>query len=98
MGRELNQALLREEEGLVGERGLVVNNQGRNAEWLNQNQVFTMFVTADIRKTYESKMLRQVAQVRGCQGLVSAYLLAYCQGVFSHSSSFCSRSQCRFPA
>ena len=82
----------------MGERGLVVNNQGRNAEWLNQNQVFTMFVTADIRKTYESKMLRQVAQVRGCQGLVSACLLACCtccQGVFSHSSSFHSRSQCR---
>lgn len=87
MGRELNQALLREEEGLVGERGLVVNNQGRNAEWLNQNQVFTMFVTADIRKTYESKMLRQVAQVRGCQGLVSACLLACCQGAPYHSSS-----------
>lgn len=59
--RELNQELLKEEEGLTAQRGLV--NSTANPR-LADNQLFLMYVTNSIRKTYDAKMLQLVQQVR----------------------------------
>ena len=61
--RELNQELLKEEEGIVGSRGLVTTYTGDNADRLNDNQVFNIYIPNDAREAFEAKMLRQVAQV-----------------------------------
>ncbi len=55
--------MIKEEEGLQGERGLVTTYDGDNAARLNQNQIFNLFISNDLRNTYESKMLRLIAQV-----------------------------------
>ena len=68
--RDLNQELLKEEEGLVGNRGLVTTYTGDNAQKLNDNQTFNIFISDGMRDTFEAKLLRQVAQVgRASAGL-----------------------------
>ncbi len=58
--RELNQELLKEEEGLTAHRGLVSSSANPK---LADNQAFLMYVTDSIRKTYDAKMLQLVQQV-----------------------------------
>lgn len=60
---ELNAALLREEEGLVSRRGLVTTYAGAGAAALNDNQTFTLLITPELRRLYESTLLAQVEQV-----------------------------------
>lgn len=63
--RTINQELLKEEDGFLGDRGLVSSYQGEAADRLNQSQVFTVYITDDIRRVYESKMQRLAAEVSG---------------------------------
>lgn len=63
--RELNQELLKEEEGLTAHRGLVSSSANPK---LADNQAFLMYVTDSIRKTYDAKMLQLVQQVGGPRG------------------------------
>ncbi|GLC73394.1 hypothetical protein PLESTF_001370600 [Pleodorina starrii] len=73
--RDLNQELLKEEEGLTSQRGLV--NSSANPK-LADNQMFLMYVTDSIRKTYDAKMLQLVQQAtndaRNRKGMVSTFL------------------------
>ncbi len=55
--------LLKEEEGLVGHRGLITNYSGERAERLNENQIFNVFIPDEIRAVFEAKLLREAAQV-----------------------------------
>ncbi len=59
--RDLNVALEKEGEGLVGNRGLVTSYPDNKR--LNENQLFRVYVTEEIRRQYEAKMLRQVEMV-----------------------------------
>ncbi|GBF95222.1 meckelin [Raphidocelis subcapitata] len=59
---ELNASLMREEEGLVSRRGLVTTYAGAGAAALNDNQTFTIVVTPELRRLYESTLLAQVEQ------------------------------------
>uniref|UniRef100_A0A383WB01 Meckelin n=1 Tax=Tetradesmus obliquus TaxID=3088 RepID=A0A383WB01_TETOB len=72
---ELNGSLLREEEGLVAGRGLITGYTGSvasisggllasgpDAAALNDNQVFLMHVSPELRRRYESTLLSQVEQ------------------------------------
>jgi hypothetical protein len=81
--RDLNQELLKEEEGLVGHRGLITTYTGDNAERLNSNQLFNIFITNAMRESFEAKVLRHVAQVSKCKSpnlpdLVPSGLLYCC--------------------
>ncbi|GIL75629.1 hypothetical protein Vretimale_15152 [Volvox reticuliferus] len=73
--RELNQELLKEEEGLTAQRGLV--NSTANPK-LADNQLFLMYITDTIRKTYDAKMLQLVQQAtsdaRNRKGVVNTFL------------------------
>lgn len=73
--RELNQELLKEEEGLTAHRGLVSSSANPK---LADNQAFLMYVTDSIRKTYDAKMLQLVQQAtndaRNRKGSVSTFL------------------------
>ncbi|KXZ47359.1 hypothetical protein GPECTOR_36g81 [Gonium pectorale] len=57
--RDLNQELLKEEEGLTAQRGLVSSSSNPK---LADNQLFLMYITDTIRKTYDAKMLQLVQQ------------------------------------
>ncbi|EFJ50232.1 hypothetical protein VOLCADRAFT_116951, partial [Volvox carteri f. nagariensis] len=73
--RELNQELLKEEEGLTSQRGLI--NSSANPK-LADNQLFLMYITESIRKTYDAKMLQLVQQAtndsRNRKGIVNTFL------------------------
>lgn len=64
---EINQALLREEEGLVANRGMVSCYVGAGgtvpAAVLNENQVFRMYVTPELRRQYDNTLLAEVESV-----------------------------------
>lgn len=61
--RQLNQELLKEEEGLTAARGLVTTAPNPS---LADNQLFLVYITDSIRKTYDAKMLQLVTQVCLC--------------------------------
>ncbi|GFR52700.1 hypothetical protein Agub_g15327 [Astrephomene gubernaculifera] len=73
--RDLNQELLKEEEGLTAQRGLIASAANPR---LADNQLFLMYVTDPIRKTYDAKMLQLVKQAtndaRNRKGTVSTFL------------------------
>ncbi|KAG2452271.1 hypothetical protein HYH02_003295 [Chlamydomonas schloesseri] len=73
--RDLNQELLKEEEGLTAQRGLV---SGASNPKLADNQLFQLYVTDSIRKTYDAKMLQLVQQAtndaRNRKGMISTFL------------------------
>ncbi|PNW74089.1 hypothetical protein CHLRE_13g584901v5 [Chlamydomonas reinhardtii] len=73
--RDLNQELLKEEEGLTAQRGLV---SGASNPKLADNQLFQLYVTDAIRKTYDAKMLQLVQQAtndaRNRKGMISTFL------------------------
>ena len=48
---------------MVGHRGLITTYTGDNAERLNSNQLFNIFITNAMRESFEAKVLRHVAQV-----------------------------------
>jgi hypothetical protein len=60
--RDLNNSLLREEEGLMGQRGMVNGYVGDPT--LNESQTFMVWIPQDIRRKYESTLLAMVEQVR----------------------------------
>jgi hypothetical protein len=66
---ELNDGLLREEEGLVANRGLVSTYVGGGllggAAMLNDNQTFLAYLTPELRRQYDSMVISNVEQVRG---------------------------------
>ena len=74
---ELNDGLLREEEGLVANRGLVSTYVGggllAGAAVLNDNQTFLAYLTPELRRQYDSMVISQVEQVRAasCAGTMS---------------------------
>ncbi len=60
---ELNNELDKEGEGLVANRGLITSYPDNKR--LNENQLFIIYVTDEVRRQYDAKMLRQAEQVRG---------------------------------
>jgi hypothetical protein len=59
--RDLNNELEKEGEGLVANRGFITAIQ--EDKWLQENQLFLMYIPDPLRKQLEQKMLRQVEQV-----------------------------------
>ncbi|KAI8463954.1 MAG: Meckelin [Monoraphidium minutum] len=64
---KLNASLMREEEGLVAKRGLVTTYAGGGgplggSAQLNDGQTFTLHITDELRRLYESTLLAQVEQ------------------------------------
>lgn len=59
----LNNELEKEGEGLVASRGFVASYQSNKR--LSENQIFLIYITDELRKQYEQRMLRQVEQVSG---------------------------------
>lgn len=57
---DINTSLLKEEQGLVTNRGLVTTYQSDPA--LNDQQVFTIYIPDDLRKKYEASLLSRVEQ------------------------------------
>lgn len=57
---DLNANLLREEEGLVANRGFVPHYQ--NDPQLNDNQTFRIYISTEVRQKYEGTLLVKVEQ------------------------------------
>ncbi|KAK9819713.1 hypothetical protein WJX72_001576 [[Myrmecia] bisecta] len=72
--QDLNASLLKEEEGLVANRGLVSSERHD----IRENQTFKVYITKKLRDKYESTMLRQIQQLmdntRARKGYVSTLL------------------------
>ncbi|KAG2497180.1 hypothetical protein HYH03_004769 [Edaphochlamys debaryana] len=75
--KDLNQELLKEEEGLTAQRGLITSSNPKLAD----NQIFLMYVTDSIRRVYDGKMLQLVQQnsndARSRRGMVSTFVKGY---------------------
>ena len=73
--RDLNAELLKEEEGMVGQRGFITSYQDRPR--LNDNQRFLMYITTKERGEYEMNLLRKVEQVGTKGGTPKAHFLRW---------------------
>ena len=58
---QLNASLLKEEEGLVANRGLV--SQYQADPQLNESQTFLVFLSQELRAQYDATLLKKIAQV-----------------------------------
>ncbi|KIY92883.1 putative Meckelin [Monoraphidium neglectum] len=83
---ELNASLLREEEGLVPKRGLVTTYSGGGggplggSAQLNDGQAFTLHITDELRRLYESTLLAQVEQAAMDQRLARGAVTSAVKG------------------
>lgn len=81
--RELNAELDKEGDGLVASRGLVGGGQ-QGDKRLSDNQTFLVYVTDEIRRQYENKLLKQAEMVSASSGTLLAWW--HIAGMVVHSS------------